>query len=184
MRAVASAIGCVAENKNAAARLRGVVAIARQQNTVPVADSLRPAQLQDAVDPFRRLGPTEAAGHRPSAAEDLFDGSDMSIRQTSIDIPFLDPVQPQTQAKARSRASSMASCGGVKGSVKLGLVGHIAVEANSISGEALPHLGKETAVLVIAAGLIGGPVQELDAQARAMALSFGHREFQCLRPSS
>ena len=56
-QAVVQGAGCVAENKNAATGLRGVIVIAHQQNTVAVADGGGTAPLKDIVDPFRFLGP-------------------------------------------------------------------------------------------------------------------------------
>src|SRR5581483_2682965 len=96
------------------------------------------------------------------------------------EIPFLDPVE--TEAEIQTRAGIGASFRrsdrrGIKG----GLVRKIRLRTDAQRGEAFPHIGEKAAVADAAAGLVGGPIEILNAQWRTGALAPGHRELDRAR---
>jgi hypothetical protein len=95
--AVLAVAGRVADQKRTAARLRGVVAKADQQDAVAVADGLARTHLQHALLPAFPLGPQESAAYGPPLLERALDLGQLLVGQALVRVPLLDPVKLQSQ---------------------------------------------------------------------------------------
>jgi len=170
--AVATAVVGVSEDKQAAAGLLGVVAIADQQDAVAIDDAVGGRGIEDVVFPDGLFGPAETAADRPLPAQDLFDLSQVRIGQAGVGIPFLDPVQTQVGGVGLGGQRPELFIRGKFGIVFI-LIRHVLFGAGAMVDEAFPDVGEVAAVGFLGKVVISGPVEVFDAEARRLALLFG-----------
>ena len=168
-RAIAPISTGIAEQEDAASRLSGVIAVAHQQQAMPVIYRIGPAHLQHALFPLRLLRPTKTAAHGPTSAECALDLSKLRLGKAGFHIPFLDPMQTQIERAQSVCISQNVRSRGERG-IELRLVWQVLFGTHAVRLKTLPQVGKETAVLLLGNGPVTRPVQKLDAEPRRITL--------------
>jgi hypothetical protein len=175
--AVFSPVRGVADDEEPAARLAGIIPVADEKHAVAVPHAIARTDLKDVVHPGLRLGPEETSAHGPAAGEGLPDFPELLIREALRRVPWLDPVELKSVLEERL---GLRQClrRWLQSPPELRKIRHVLLEANAVSFEAFPQVGKEAAIFAIVGHVIRRPVEELHAQATAAPFLFREGELQ------